>query len=116
METDATLLAPRPSRAPRSFRSLGSAPHSVGSSFKHPIRLLDGPLAYSEDPAWKLLISHTPAKEERISLITAIFLDDDQAQMVEHLSGNDAQAFIDVIGGVSPHGSIDFDLNLHIAD
>ena len=57
----------------------------------------------SEDPAWKQLISHTLATHDRISLITAVFLDDDQVKRVEQLSGDDAQTFIDVIDEVSPH-------------
>ena len=70
----------------------------------------------SEDPPWKRLIGRTLATEERISLITTIFLDNDQVEMVEHLTGNDAQAFIDVVDGVSHHGSIYFDLILHLVN
>jgi len=55
----------------------------------------------SEDPAWKRLIAHTPTTHERISLITTIFSDDNQAEMVRNLSGNDAQDFIDVVDEVS---------------
>ena len=56
---------------------------------------------YSEDPAWRRLISHSLTAEERISLITTISLDDDQVKMVEQLSGDDAQTFVDVIDEVS---------------
>ncbi|KAF9643195.1 kinase-like protein [Thelephora ganbajun] len=34
---------------------------------------------------------------ERISLITSIFSDPDEVKVLEHLSGNDAQAFVEVI-------------------
>ena len=56
----------------------------------------------SELPAWKRLISRIPTTDERISLITAIFLDDDQVEMVRRLSGDDAQTFIDVVDEVRP--------------
>jgi len=38
---------------------------------------------------------------ERTSLITRIFSDYDQVKMVGHLSGDDAQTFIDMIDEVS---------------
>lgn len=60
---------------------------------------------YSEDTAWKRLISHPLVPDERTRLITTIFSDHNQVKMVEHLSGDDAQAFIDVIDEVSPHDS-----------
>ena len=56
----------------------------------------------SEDPAWKLLISHTLATDERNSLIATIFADDNQVKAVGKLSGDDGQAFIDVVYQVSP--------------
>ena len=37
---------------------------------------------------------------ERTSLITTIFLDRNQVQMVEYLSGDDAQIFIDTVDKV----------------
>ena len=58
---------------------------------------------YSEDPSWKLLISHPLVVDGRIPLITAIFSDSNQINMVEHLSGDDAQTFIDVVDEVSPY-------------
>jgi hypothetical protein len=77
----------------------------------------------SKDPAWKLLISHTLATHERISLITAIFSDNDQVDMVENLSGDDAQNFIDVVDEVSTctlsplrDRSIDSHQNLHLVN
>jgi hypothetical protein len=55
----------------------------------------------SEDPAWKRLIGDTVATHERISLVSAIFSDRHQVEMVGNLFGDDAQSFIDVIDEVS---------------
>ena len=84
-------------------------------------RQLDPFLSCSETPAWKQLISHTLAVGERISLITAIFSDHSQIELVERLSGGDAQTFTDVVDCVSPHTIsrsnyklTDVDPNLHI--
>ena len=52
-------------------------------------------------PAWKQLISPALATRERIPLIESIVSDRDEAEMVGHLRGDDAQAFIDVIYEVS---------------
>jgi len=54
----------------------------------------------SDTPTWKQLITHTLATHERISLITTIFSDHTQTEMVRHLRGNDAQAFVDSIDRV----------------
>lgn len=56
----------------------------------------------SEDPAWKRLISRTLTTDERISLIATIFSDSNQVETVGQLSGDDGQAFIDVVYEVSP--------------
>jgi len=40
---------------------------------------------------------------ESTSLITTIFLDRNQVEMVEHLSGDDAQTFIDTVDKVRFH-------------
>ncbi|KAF9644321.1 kinase-like protein [Thelephora ganbajun] len=53
-------------------------------------------LLNSENPAWRRLISTTLDTNGRTPLITTIFSDRDQIEMVEHLSGDDAQRFIDV--------------------
>ena len=55
----------------------------------------------SDPPAWERLISHTLLVHERVSLIASIFLDRNQVKVVEGLSGDDAQNFIDVIDVVS---------------
>ena len=56
----------------------------------------------SELPAWKQLISRTSTTDERISLITTIFVDRDQVEMVMRLSGDDAQTLVNVIDEVRP--------------
>ena len=99
MDIDATLLGPRSPFTARSFRSLASPPRSVGFSF---IPVIAYFLTYhfivsSELPAWKQLITRTLTTSERISLITTILLDRDQVEMVGHLSGDDAQTFIDTV-------------------
>lgn len=49
------------------------------------------------------MTSCTLATDERISLITTIFADHVQVEMVGNLSGDDGQAFIDMIDEVSSH-------------
>ena len=59
-------------------------------------------LACREYPVWKKLI--TPghlAIQERISLITQIFSDHHQIAIVGHLSGEEAQIFINIVDEVS---------------
>ena len=55
----------------------------------------------SNPPAWKRLISPTTSAEERTDLITSIFSDRDEVKVLECLSGNDAQAFVDAIDEAS---------------
>ena len=94
----------------------------VSRSFQRSyIRQPDWFLVYSEVTAWKRLISHTLTVEERISLITTIFSDDNQVETVGQLSGSDAQTFVDTIDEVSLHNLlrsrdklIDFDTGIHI--
>jgi len=50
----------------------------------------------SNVPAWKRLIDGPLTSDERISLITKIFSDDGETKTVRNLSGDDAQAFVDV--------------------
>ena len=49
------------------------------------------------------MIHHPLGTTERISLITDIFSDRDEAKTVKRLRGNDAQSFIDVVDEVLPH-------------
>ena len=76
-----------------------SAAHSFQKSY---FREINYPLAHSENPAWKQLISDTVTADQRISLITMIFSDHNQAEMIGHLSGDDAQSLIGVTNEVSP--------------
>ena len=52
-------------------------------------------------PAWKRLINPTVSTDERVNLINSIFSDHDEIAVSEYISGNDAQAFVDVIDEVS---------------
>ena len=52
-------------------------------------------------PTWKWLITHPFLMHERIALITSIFSDRNEVEVVGHLSGDDAQAFVDVIDEAS---------------
>ena len=49
------------------------------------------------------MTDHTLATHDWISLITKMFEDDNQVKVVEQLSGDDAQNFIDMIDKVTPH-------------
>jgi len=59
---------------------------------------------YSEPPAWKRLVTYPLDAEERVSLIKDIF-EQDGPEMVRHLRGEDAQAFVDVIDKARSHNS-----------
>ena len=43
------------------------------------------------------MIELPPASDEQVSLITDIFSDPDESEMVRCLHGDDAQSFVDVI-------------------
>ena len=103
MGVNTTLLGPGSSLTPGNFRGVEifASPHfflpiahSLGELFNYF-------LVCSGLPLWKQLISHSISTHECISLITSIFSDNNEVEAVEHLSGNDAQAFIDLIDGVS---------------
>ena len=51
-------------------------------------------------PAWKRMIELPPASDEQVSLITDIFSDRDETEVVKSLHGDDAQSFVDVIDKV----------------
>ena len=57
-------------------------------------------LVCSDPPDWKRLISDTLDTRERVSLITTIFSEQNGLEMVRHLRGEDAQAFVDAIDKV----------------
>ena len=68
----------------------------------NPFRRSSGPyLTYSELPTWKRLISDPLSTDEYTSLTTSIFSKHNEINVVEYLSGDDAQIFIDVIYKVS---------------
>ena len=52
------------------------------------------------------MISYSLSVDERTPLITSIFSDRDEVEVVEHLAGDDAQAFIDVVYEVSIRGPL----------
>ena len=64
------------------------------------IRWPDQVLVYSDAPAWKRLIDLPLTTDERVSLITTIFSDHDETEVVRWLRGDDAQSFVDVIDEV----------------
>ena len=49
------------------------------------------------------MISYTLFMDERVDLIKTIFSDRDEVEMLNSLSGNDAQAFVDMIDEASIH-------------
>ena len=57
--------------------------------------------ASSNPPAWKRLINPALPTNERLDLIKSIFSDHDELEVFDYLSGNDAQAFVDVIDEAS---------------
>ena len=71
--------------------------------------------ARSVSPAWKRLFNHALTTHERISAITMIFSDCNQVKIMRHLSGSDAQTFIDMIDEARSckiSSTIDSDVNL----
>jgi len=58
-------------------------------------------IMYSDVPTWKWLINTFFTMAERISLITSIFSDPVEIEVVGHLSGDDAQNFIDAIDAIN---------------
>jgi len=55
----------------------------------------------SDPPLWKRLISPSLSTNERLQLIGSIFSERDEVEVFEYLSGDDAQAFVDVIDEAS---------------
>ena len=49
------------------------------------------------------MIDRPLINDERIALIADLFFDRDETEAVKRLSGDDAQAFVDVIDEVLPH-------------
>ena len=67
------------------------------------IRWSNWVLARSNPPDWKQLISFPLSTEERTALIMSIFSDPHGVEMVERLSGSDAQSFLDRVDEVNHH-------------
>ena len=103
MGIDAKLLESGSAFAPHSFGGVECVARLVG------LRLIANPVDSfaqsfplgSNYPAWKLLITATLPTHEIISLITTIFSNSDQSRAIRNLSGDDAQAFVDRLEGVS---------------
>ena len=103
MGIDAKLLESGSAFAPHSFGGVECVARLVG------LRLIANPVpslaqsfpAGSNYPAWKLLITTTLPTHEIISLITTIFSNSDQTRAIRNISGDDAQAFVDRLDGVS---------------
>ena len=55
----------------------------------------------SEYPAWKRLTNHVLSTHERVSLLASIFTDRNEVEVAEHIFGDDAQIFVDVVDEVS---------------
>lgn len=72
-------------------------PRSFRWSF---LRCFDYISVCSNSPTWKLLFAHAPV-DERIPLIMTIFSDRDEAEALKCLSGDEAQAFVDMIDEAS---------------
>ena len=53
-------------------------------------------------PTLRQLISHRSAPCERIPLVTAIFSDRSEDEVVKQLSGDDAQTFVNLVDEVRP--------------
>jgi hypothetical protein len=56
----------------------------------------------SGTPIWKRLVDCPLKSDERISLITDIFSDRDETEIVKRLRRDDAQSFVDVVDQVIP--------------
>ena len=65
------------------------------------VRWPDSVLLYSDPPEWKQLISYPLPMEERAALITSIFSDPHEVEVVKRLSGSDAQSFVDRVDEVN---------------
>jgi len=75
-----------------------SVPHSF---WRSPVSLTVP--SHGDLPTWKRLTNNPLSMHECIPLMTSIFSDRNDVDVVGHLSGDDAQAFVDVIYEVSIH-------------
>jgi hypothetical protein len=70
--------------------------HHPGESYRTERR----PSPTRSQTTFERLINNTLSTRDRISLIISIFSDPNEVEVIGHLSGDDAQAFIDVIDEV----------------
>jgi len=103
MGIDATLLGPGGSPTATGVSSVAGSIRPVSFYVRPCIRWTDPFLGCSSPPAWKRLVTHPLTIHERTSLITTIFSDRNEIEVVRHLCGNYAQSFIDAIDEVSLH-------------
>ena len=80
----------------KEIQSVGH-PQITGLELQTSVRRCQPPI-----PGWKRLISRPLPRGERISLITVIFAESNEADVV-NLHGDDAQTFVDVIDEVLSH-------------
>ena len=59
-------------------------------------------LTCSGTPTWKHLIDPSLQLDEKIYLITRIFSDREETEVVRRLTGDDAQSLVDVVDQVIP--------------
>ena len=93
MDIDTTMLESGTSISPASMANLVW----LVRSYSVTTHRTDPFLACNSVPAWKRMVK---LPLERISLITDIFSDRDEIEVVEHLDGDDAQSFVDAIDKV----------------
>ena len=94
MGVDATMLegggSPTSTRT-SNFTRLVSLDSEITDVFAKPLP------TRSDIPAWKCLIDRPLTSDERISLITEIFSDRNEIEVVRNLRGRNAQSFVNVI-------------------
>ena len=94
----------RPSSRPEAPEVLESLRNSSACLFwRSPAPNVYRVIIFRNLPTWKRLISPTLPTRERVYLINSIFSDRDEFEVFEYLSGDDAQAFVDMINEVSIH-------------
>ena len=97
-----TLLGSGSPLTPKSIRSVADLAQFVSNhSSTYTLSLIG--FSCSGLPTWKRLISRPVTTHECIPLLTAIFLDKNEARVIQSLCGDDAQVFIDMIDEVPPH-------------
>ena len=115
MGIDATMLG---SGSSPTSASVADITQLVSLTLEPRICWPDQLLTPGRTPTWKRLIDRPLSTDERISLITDIFSNSDEAEGVMRLCGDDAQLFVDVVDEVPPNSHLrrpdPADLNLGI--